>query len=88
MVDLLVLISLEDLLFILKILLSFFTKQAALIRRSTVLCLLSQLIFLEESYLLQTLTLLRAFYIVKILVQKTHKIGQSSDYQPWAENPF
>jgi hypothetical protein len=21
-------------------------------------------------------------------VQKTHKIGQSSDYQPWAMNPF
>jgi hypothetical protein len=88
MVDLLVLTSLEELLFILKILLSFFTKQATLIRRSTVLSLLSQLIFPEESFLQQTLTLLSAIYILNILVQKTHKIGQSSDYQSWAENPF
>ncbi len=44
-VDLFVLTSLDKLILILKILFSFFTKQAALMRRSTVLSLSPQLIF-------------------------------------------
>jgi hypothetical protein len=46
MVDLLVLTSLDQLIFILKILFTFDTKQAILIRRSTVLSLPLQLVFL------------------------------------------
>jgi hypothetical protein len=45
-VDLLVLTSLDELIFILKIIFSFFTKQATLMRRSTVQSLLPQLIFI------------------------------------------
>ena len=44
-VVLFVLTSLAQLIFILKILFSFFTKQATLVRRSTVLCLPPQLVF-------------------------------------------
>jgi hypothetical protein len=44
-VDLLVLTSLDTLLFTLKILFPFDTKQATLMRRSTVLSLLLQLVF-------------------------------------------
>jgi hypothetical protein len=44
-VDLLVLTSLDLLVFILKILFSFFTKQATLMTRSTVLSLPPQLVF-------------------------------------------
>jgi hypothetical protein len=44
-VELLVLTSLDQLLFILKILFTFFTKQATLMRRSTVLSLPLQLVF-------------------------------------------
>jgi hypothetical protein len=44
-VDLLVLTSLDQLLFMLEILFAFVTKQAILIRRSTVLSLLVQLVF-------------------------------------------
>ncbi len=44
-VDLLVLTSLDQLLFILKILLTFFTKQATFMRRSTVLRLPPQLVW-------------------------------------------
>ena len=44
-VDLLVLPSLDQLIFQLKILFSFFTKQATLMRRSIVLSLLPQLVF-------------------------------------------
>ncbi len=44
-VDLLVLTSLDKLLFILKILFAFFTKQATFMRRSTVLSIHLQLVF-------------------------------------------
>ncbi len=44
-VDLLVLTSLDQLIFILKILFTFITKQLTLLRRSTVLCLPLQLVF-------------------------------------------
>jgi len=44
-VDLLVLTSFEQLIFIVKILFSFFTKQATLMKRSTVLSLPPQLVF-------------------------------------------
>jgi len=46
--DLLVLTSFDRLLFILKILFTFFTKQVTLLRRSTVLILFLQLVFPGE----------------------------------------
>jgi len=49
-VDLLVLTSLDQLIFILKILFSFLTKQATLMRRSTVLILPTQLVFPAQRF--------------------------------------
>jgi len=48
-VDLHILASLDQLIFVLKVLFTFFTKQATLMRRSTVLSLPPQLVFPDIS---------------------------------------